>query len=216
MIAGRITERVRNLEPKWSPTAFKATLVAILGAAVAIPFVLAAIPFIEFFNGMAAQPKGKTQMTYGRIFGVDKLVERPPAPGTAAQGYAPYAFQDVDNTIEGAQQAGEQLENPLPVTRDVLEAGRTQYEVYCMACHGNRGEGDGSVVGPNRFPAPPTLHTEAARGYADGTIFHITTKGLGNMPAYDRMLDARERWEAVRYVRVLQRAMNPKPEDYEQ
>ena len=46
-----------------------------------IPLAMVAVPFIEFFNDMAAQPKGKTQMTYGRVYGQQLLVERLPVAG---------------------------------------------------------------------------------------------------------------------------------------
>ena len=64
--------------PRWSPMMYKATLVSMVVAALVIPVALAAVPFIEFFNGMAAQPKAKTQSTYGRVFGEELLVERKP------------------------------------------------------------------------------------------------------------------------------------------
>ena len=55
-----------NCYPRWSPTMYKFTLGSALVLAIAAPLGMVAIPFIEFFNGMAAQPKGKAQLTYGR------------------------------------------------------------------------------------------------------------------------------------------------------
>jgi len=78
---------------------------------------------------------------------------------------------------------------------------------------GRLGQGDGPVIGPDRFGAPPSLHTKQAREYADGTIFHITTKGLEKMPGYAEQLTPGERWQVIQYLRALQRSMNPKPED---
>ena len=65
-------------------------------------------------------------------------------------------------------------------------------------------------------PAPPSLHTDQARGYRDGAIFHILTKGTEKMPGYADKLSTEDRWETIHYLRALQRAMNPSPGDLEQ
>jgi mono/diheme cytochrome c family protein len=211
--------------PRWSPLMFKATLISMVVAALVIPVALAAVPFIEFFNGMAAQPKAKTQMTYGRVHGEELLVERSPVPGTIPREYewplfAPRVSSaedatpgDTGPTIEDAQEIGGPVVNPVPITREALQRGQEQYEIYCIACHGRRGEGDGLVVGAEKFPAPPSLHTDQARNYTDGTIYYVITTGVGTMPGYARQLDPSERWETIHYLRALQRSMSPQPED---
>ena len=213
MIPQFVKDRLEKLEPRWYPTAYKGVLIGMVASAIVIPLGLVAVPFLEFFNGMAAQPKAKAQMTYGRVFGDTLLVARDPVPGTVPQDYEPYRFNHLGNTLEDAKKAGEALENPLPVTRENLEKGQQVYNIFCIACHGAKGEGDGGVTGPNRFPAPPSLHTDQARAYKDGTIFHFITKGQGKMPSYANQIEPEERWQAVLYVRALQRAMNPNPED---
>lgn len=197
----------------WPDLLYRFALVGMVLAAIAVPLAIAGLPFIEFLNGMAAQPKARPQMTYGRVHGRELPVARAPVAGTVPREHVAYAFEHLGNTIEDARVAGAGLSNPVPVTLAALQAGRTVYETFCIVCHGPRGEGDGSVTGPDRFPAPPSLHTETARAHADGTIFHIITKGMGKMPPYGDRLDPQERWRAVHYVRVLQRAMNPQPGD---
>ncbi|UCF32793.1 MAG: cytochrome c [Phycisphaerales bacterium] len=204
---------IEKLLPKWSPTMYKATLGGLVVLAIAIPLALAATPFIEFFNGMAAQPKGKAQMTVGRIYGAADLVERPPVEGMIPRGYFPYEFDKLGNTIEDAKRVGEQLANPVPITMSTLQEGRERFNTYCITCHGERGEGNGSVTGPGRYPAPPSLHTEQALGYRDGTVYHIISKGVGKMPGYADKLEPEERWAVIHYLRALQRSMAPRPED---
>jgi len=199
--------------PRWSPTMYKVTLGGAIVSAVAVPLALVAVPFIEFFNGMAVQPKGKSQMTYGRTFHVDAIVERSPAAGTLPRDHYPYAYQELGNTVEAVQEAGRHMENPVPIVMENLRRGQELYNVFCIVCHGTLGDGDGPVVGPNRFPAPPSLHTKQAREYTDGSIYHIATMGLGRMPSYADKLDPQERWMVVHYLRAMQRAMAPKPED---
>lgn len=225
--------------PRWSPLMFKATLVTLVAAAFVIPLALAATPFIEFFNGMAAQPKGKAQMTYGRTFGEELLVTREPAPGSVPRGWHPYplaylterideakaADPEMDPTLisemelEAVRQAGELLTNPVPLSEESLLRGKNRYDIFCIVCHGPRGQADGPTTGTNpvtgvpRFPAPPSLHTEQAQGYQDGAIYHIITQGMGQMPGYSDKLSEEDRWQVIHYVRALQRAMNPRPED---
>jgi hypothetical protein len=213
MIGSRMLEMVRDSFPRWSGTLYKGALLSMVVLAFVIPLSLVALPFVEFFNGMAAQPKGKAQSTHGRIYGQEILVERKPVVGTVHRAWARYEFEDRAATMEGAKEVGELLENPFPVTLEGLRRGRELYDIYCIACHGKEGAGDGPITGPERFPAPPSLHTEQARGYRDGTIYHIISKGTEKMPQYADKIDLEERWDVVNYVRALQRAMNPRPED---
>jgi mono/diheme cytochrome c family protein len=162
---------------------------------------------------MAAQPKGKTQMTYGRVFGEQLIVERPPVAGTVPRGYKEIVLPAKGNTIEDAKAAGATLANPIPLTIQNLRRGQDRYNIFCIACHGEMAEGNGPIIGPNRFPAPPSLHTDQARGYSDGTVFHVITKGMGKMPDYADKLEPQDRWRVIDYVRALQRAMNPRPGD---
>jgi len=208
MIPAKVQEKIRNLEPKWRPGRFKATLVALPILAIVIPLLLLAMPYLEWFNDMAVQPKGKAQGVYGLYGKGGSVVQRPPVEGTMPmEGYTPYRIDDEDPE-KAAQRAGEELVNPLKRTREVLTLGQKRYETFCIVCHGPQAEGYGTVVGKDLHPAPPSLHTDAARKFPDGRIFHILTKGQNNgmMPQQADVLDPEERWAVVHYVRVLQRA----------
>lgn len=201
----------------WSPLIYKGTLGALVVLAFAVPLGMAALPFVEFFNGMAAQPKAREQMTYGRTYERDDdkelLTERPPVEGTIPRGYIAYPFDHMAATVEDAKKVGAMWDNPLPRSAEHMLRGQALFNIHCIVCHGKQGQGDGSATGPDRFPAPPSLQTEQARGYVDGTIYHLITKGTEKMPSYADKLDATERWQVIHYLRALQRAMNPKPED---
>ncbi len=197
----------------WSPTMYKGALGTLVILAFVVPLGMAALPFVEFFNGMAAQPKAKAQGTYGRYDGLELLVERPPVEGTIPRGYVAYPFEHMAATLEDAKNVGALWHNPLPRDSKNMLRGQAIYNIHCIVCHGKQGLGDGSATGPDRFPAPPTLHTDQARGYADGTVYHIITKGTEKMPSYADKLDPTERWQVIHYLHALQRAMNPKPED---
>lgn len=213
MIRRALIYILQNYYPRWSPRMFKATLVATVAAAFVIPLAMVALPFIEFFNGMAAQQKGKSQMTYGRVFGLELMVERPPVDGAIPRNYETYPFAELGNDAKDAEKAGAAWLNPRPLTLENLRSGQRIFETLCIACHGRKAQGDGGATGPNRMPAPPSLHTDRARGFKDGTIYHIIMKGTGKMPSYADKISPENRWNTILYVRALQRAMNPKPGD---
>lgn len=202
-------DRLARWQPGFSPRIYKAALVSLVLTALAVPLIIVGLPFIEFLNGMAAQPKGKTQMTYGRVFGEQRIVDRSPVEGTVSRGYFPVELPSKGNTIEEARAVGAALANPVELTMANVQRGQERYGVFCVACHGEKGEGDGGVIGPTRFPAPPSLHTDQARGYSDGTIFHIISRGVGKMPPYANELAPEDRWKVIHYLRALQLAANP-------
>jgi len=132
---------------------------------------------------------------------------REPVEGTIPRGFQPYHYKDDP---EGA---GRDLKNPLQPTEEILLAGEKIYKTYCGVCHGPKGFGKGSIVPP--FPPPPSLHSDKVSGWTDGRLYHVVTTGQGIMPAYASQIKPEARWAAIHYVRVLQRAFNPKSEDFE-
>lgn len=212
-IGAFLEERLRRFRPPFIPWVFKAHLVAVVALAFLVPLFFVALPYLEWFNDMAVQPKGKTQGHFGWFEGERRAVERPPPEGVLPMGYEPYPYPGGSEAAE--KEAGAKLKNPFRPTRALLEKGRHLFEHFCIVCHGKQGEGDGPIVGPSLFPAPPSLHTKEARALPDGRIFHVITRGRNAMPPYGDVFDEQERWAIVLYVRVLQRAMNPEPGDLE-
>ncbi len=195
--------------PHWQQARWKATLIALPIVCVCIPLVILGLPYLELFNDMAVQPKGKAQGFYGWYSDEIRIAERPPVAGTVPVGVPPEAYEYVvteKDEQKAAIHAGETLVNPLPATRAVLEAGGVIFNRICFTCHGVHAEGNGPIVGPDWFPAPPSLHTEQARAYPDGRIWHVITRGQNKMPSYADTLTPTERWQVVHYVRALQLA----------
>ena len=57
------------------------------------------------------------------------------------------------------------------------------------------------------------MHSNRAREFSDGMIYHIITNGQNVMPSYASQITREERWAIVNYVRVLQRAKNASESD---
>lgn len=127
-----------------------------------------------------------------------------PPEHTIARGHKPYR-------IETPEEADGRLKNPLELNRATLERGQKIYNIYCIACHGPRGMGDGPIVDP--YPIPKSLHSADMLRWGDGHIFHVITKGQGVMPSYAQQIQPEDRWAVIHYVRALQRAQNPTDDD---
>jgi mono/diheme cytochrome c family protein len=135
---------------------------------------------------------------------------RQPVRGTIPRGFRPYSLLTMD-------EAKLHL-NPLPRDKETLMHGKQLFNVYCIVCHGQYGEGDGLVVAKPGWPRPlfarpPTLQSDKIRDYKDGQIFHVMTMGQNLMPSYAEKLDNDERWAIVHYIRVLYRAKHPTDAD---
>jgi mono/diheme cytochrome c family protein len=117
---------------------------------------------------------------------------------------------------------------PRAVSTAMIQRGQQRFMIYCAACHGLAGEGDGMVaqrakerLDPN-WVKPRNLHDPAARQLPVGQIFQtitngLTTKGINTMPSYAAQIPIEDRWAIVLYVRALQRTTtatwNDVPED---
>lgn len=97
--------------------------------------------------------------------------------------------------------------NPL-AGQPASATGDTLFHTFCSPCHGNIGAGDGLV---GKKMAAPSLLTDKARAYTDGSIYSIIRYGRGVMPRYGDKVRGNMRWEIVNYVRQLQTAATPAP-----
>ena len=131
-----------------------------------------------------------------------------PVKGTIPRGKLLY-------TIPATQDEAAKLKNPLKKTFANLKRGQEVFNIYCIACHGPYGEGNGGVV--PKYPQPPSLQSDKIRGYfakgEEGRILHIISRGQNNMPSYATQIDPMDRWKVIMYVQALQRAKNPTAED---
>lgn len=128
-------------------------------------------------------------------------------PGTIPQSFRPYPFQANQAEMSVA------VKNPVPVTDQSLSYGKLAYETTCIVCHGADGKGMGYII--PKFPQPPDLTSARVRNWTDGQIFHVITHGQARMWSYKSQLKPEERWAVVNYVRALQRAEYPEPQDLE-
>jgi len=115
-------------------------------------------------------------------------------------------------TVHVADRDGaDKLGNPIPATPESIGKGKQLFTIYCTACHGTSGTGDG-LVGEKLVLRPFDLTSPSVQAISDGMIFGYITFGGAVMPIYGNDLSPTERWHVVNYVRnVLGKAAASAP-----
>ena len=116
---------------------------------------------------------------------------------------------DLD-TESGYENARLDTINPLTMTaenaKSILKEGERLYEAMCTHCHGEKGDGNGTMIQSGAYgdlgvvPAYKNLDT-----LSEGKIFYSIYYGKGYMGAHGSLLDKKEIWTLVHYVRQFQR-----------
>jgi cytochrome c5 len=130
---------------------------------------------------------------------------RPAVAGTVARGHLPPAFSTPE-------EAGIMLSNPLPLTQAIAERGRRVFNDHCAICHGLVGNGV-PLLSRAYGGKPGNFLSNEIRARPNGHYFGVLMLGKNAMPSYAADLDTDDRWAAVHYIRILQRAQNAKDED---
>ncbi len=105
-----------------------------------------------------------------------------------------------DNWV--APESTNQLVSPVTDTDQGIAEGSKLYQSLCVACHGIYGKGDG-VAAAGLDPKPANFYSEAFRKQSDGAVFWKLSKGRGVMAGYENMLNEKDRWALVAYLKSL-------------
>lgn len=176
---------------------------------------------IHIIQDMDNQYKFKPQKV-NPLF-ADGRAERPPVDGTVARG----ELRDDDHYDRGITNGAWATEFPpqITVNQALLERGRERYGIYCAACHGYSGYGNGMVqqrvseIGPKEpdsvstWVQPSSLHVEPQLSRPVGHIYNTITNGIRTMNAYGHSVPTADRWAITAYVKALQRSQNAKIDD---
>jgi mono/diheme cytochrome c family protein len=161
----------------------------------------------------------------------DGLSTRPPVEGTIARGYLKTdtefytgkkagkpATTGATQTPAGPQPSGASAAPalqgaaaypddvevfPIAVTPQVVERGKQRYEIFCSACHGYTGNGDGMIV-RRGFRRAASFNDDRLRQAPVGHFFDAVTNGWGVMPSYAPQIPPEDRWAIIAYIRALQ------------
>jgi mono/diheme cytochrome c family protein len=176
-------------------------------------------PRIHLIQDMDFQPRYRAQAP-GPFFADDRAM-RPPVPGTIAVSDLPANTPLLAGIADGKYVAG----FPMPVTEEMMRRGRGRYEIYCSACHGLAGDGNGMVakraaqrlettpLSYSKWVAPRDLHAAVVAQQPVGQLFDAITNGRNAMPALAQQISPEDRWAIVLYVRALQRSRDARLDD---
>ena len=172
---------------------------------------------------MQNQPKMKPYRST-RFF-ADGLSARQPIPGTVPRGFlredsefftgkkSRTVASGETQTIQGQQDNSfpDDIDYfPIPITEDIVKRGRERYNIFCGACHGMTGNGDGMIV-RRGFRRAASFNDDRLRQAPVGHFFDAITNGWGAMPAYASQVPVQDRWAIVAYIRALQEAQKNLP-----
>ena len=125
-------------------------------------------------------------------------VNSKPVSGTIPRGGTP--AYDIPDTYEGYEEAKIALKSPLDLNEKNLENGKKMYTIYCISCHGAKGDGNGYLSTSEKFAGIPNYKD---RDITEGTIYHVLIHGKNLMGSHSSQLTYKERWQIVQHVEVL-------------
>lgn len=142
----------------------------------------------EFFTGKRA---GRTAASTSPMPAQAPAGPQPGASGTPAGAQGTAAYPDDIEVF------------PISVTKEVVVRGKERYEIYCSACHGLTGNGDGMIV-RRGFRRAASFNDDRLRQAPVGHYFDAITNGWGAMPSYAPQITPQDRWAIIAYLRALQ------------
>jgi len=125
-------------------------------------------------------------------------VNSKPVAGTISRGGHP--AYDIPDTADGYDKAKAELKNPLADSEKNLENGKKMYEIYCISCHGKKGDGNGYLSQAEKFEGIPSYKD---RDINAGSIYHVIMHGKNLMGSHSSQLTYNERWQIIHYVEKL-------------
>ena len=130
-----------------------------------------------------------------------------PVEGTIPRGWMPYGYEDTE---AGYQAAKANLKNPLPYTEDNLNEGKALYTIYCAICHGDNGDGKGTLAQREKILGIPAYNAPG-RNITAGSAYHVMYYGRNTMGSYAVQTTEEERWKIAMHVIDLKRALSGLP-----
>lgn len=140
----------------------------------------------EFFTGKRAETVGARHAVPLQAAG--------PLPSLTSGGAPPQGAAAYPDDVELF---------PIPVTKELVSRGKERYQIFCSACHGLTGNGDGMIV-RRGFRRAASFNDDRLRQAPVGHFFDAITNGWGAMPSYASQIPPEDRWAIIAYARALQ------------
>ena len=160
-------------------------------------------PSSFFDNGSGSRRPVKGTVPMGFIFPIskEKGLESSPLDFSSGDGYY--------STGRFGDYYGKGFPKDITIDEAFLKRGQQRYQINCVPCHGESGNGQGIIS--KYWMVPPTTNLVDARvaAFPEGQIFSTITEGKGLMGSYKGTITVRDRWAITAYVKALQSASTP-------
>ncbi len=168
----------------------------------------------EMSKSSLSQPRGKVNGTvsrgytaayYGNELGYLRGKNAANAIAVPLNGEAPFYYTNTED--ERLRCEKEMQANPFRITKDGLDRAKPLYNIYCGVCHGEKGNGEGSLVTTpdTKYPVQPkNLIADDMIAAGNGRYYFAIMHGKNLMGGYDDKLSFEERWQVLHYIRSLQ------------
>lgn len=126
-----------------------------------------------------------------------------PADGTVPQTDGEHIMPwELKNTMNDYNKSKEIKTSPLDQANKEanLEMGKKLYHQTCAVCHGDNGDGQGSIVKSGAYSGVPTF---GERDITVGSVYHVIMYGRNAMGPYSPQLNQVDRWRVAEYVMSL-------------
>ncbi|WP_116770309.1 c-type cytochrome [Maribacter litoralis] len=123
----------------------------------------------------------------------------PPA-NTINRGWLPY---EIENSPEGKELARLQSSplDSMNVETNLAKGGQL-YTIYCAICHGDKGDGQGTLVKREKILGVPS-YADPVRNLTVGSAYYTIHYGLNSMGSYASQMNTEEMWQVSEYVMKL-------------
>lgn len=127
--------------------------------------------------------------------------------GSTPSTQAPSQTKAASPAAAAPSLAGANLVNPVKPTAASLAAAKEHYSWDCAMCHGDNGNGKGSLAVSEKLNIPDFTNPATLRDLKDGQIFMVIRKGGPKMPSEEkaRANDATV-WNLVNYLRTMSKS----------
>lgn len=171
-------------------------------------------PGYEYMPDMYRSPSVEAYVDYSHM---DVQSARVPAKGTIPYSEDeskaifnfPYPFhpESVEQEAEMYEKSAV-IKNPIKITAEnkdaLLADGQKIYEQFCTHCHGEKGDGKGTIVQNGKISGVPDYKSAVLTALPDGKMFHSISYGKGIMGSHAGQINKEERWKVIHYIRSLQ------------
>lgn len=119
-----------------------------------------------------------------------------------------HGFYGTELTASDSYAEAAADKNPLILTAENAEGmfkkGKELYAAMCMHCHGEKGDGNGKMMQNGTYAGVPDYKEASRAALSDGQLFYSIYYGKGAMGAHGSIMNKKEIWTLVHYVRKFQ------------